>query len=166
MSGIVFVSLGSNKGDSRSIFQSALADLEQLLGRMRRSSLYRTRPVGPVVQDDFLNMLVCGTYSGTPQQLLSRLQEIESRYGRNRSAEIRQGPRSLDLDIILFGEVVIESPVLSIPHPAMHNRQFVLVPLLELEPDITDPRTGSRFDTLKILDVDQGVVRIGALYGN
>lgn len=122
-------------------------ELADHIGSLRVSSLYRTEPVGGVVQDDFLNSVACGEYAGSPQELLAVCNDVERRAGRNRNNEVRFGPRSLDLDVLLFNNSVIDSEMLTVPHPRMRERRFVLVPLLELAPECVDPETGRAFSS-------------------
>ena len=128
-----FVALGANLGDARATVLQAMQAIAALPGTtlLRRSSLYRSAPVdatGP----DFINAVVeIGTRLG-PQQLLAELQRIEQAAGRERP--YRNAPRTLDLDILLYGERTLDSPVLTIPHPRMLGRAFVLVPLAEIAP--------------------------------
>jgi 2-amino-4-hydroxy-6-hydroxymethyldihydropteridine diphosphokinase len=109
------------------------------------SSIYETRPL--YVQDQPLYLNAVGEVWSTlePEQMLARLQHIETEFGRNRSVEVRWGPRTLDLDILLCSDRVIETPELAIPHPLLAERLFVLVPLLELDPDCADPRSGNPY---------------------
>jgi 2-amino-4-hydroxy-6-hydroxymethyldihydropteridine diphosphokinase len=94
----------------------------------------------------FLNTAVSGCYDGGPWELLDEIHRIEAAYGRDRSRERRWGERTLDIDILLFGGLVVaEGPGLEIPHPRLHERRFALEPLLELSPDARDPRTGRYF---------------------
>jgi 2-amino-4-hydroxy-6-hydroxymethyldihydropteridine diphosphokinase len=135
----VFVGLGGNLGTEPEIlarFDDAcwvLAARAALAGQLRRSPLYRSPPAGPVAaQPDFLNM-VAGFPPRpglTPRALFSLLQELEARHGRLR--DVPQGPRTLDLDLLLFGQTVLAEPDLVVPHPRMGHRAFVLQPLLDL----------------------------------
>lgn len=145
MSHRVYVGLGSNVGESRKIVLGAAAKLSQLLSHCRLSSLYRSEPVGVTSQPLFLNAVVTGDYDGSADSLLTALHAIERSYGRNRAHEKRWGPRAVDLDILLFGEALIDNGRLAVPHPRMHRRAFVLVPLLELSPSLKDPRGGTPF---------------------
>jgi 2-amino-4-hydroxy-6-hydroxymethyldihydropteridine diphosphokinase len=112
---------------------------------MRLSRIYETRPLYVEEQPPYLNA-VGEAWSGLdPAHMLLELQQIESSYGRDRSREIRRGPRTLDLDILLCGDLVVEMENLTIPHPLIAERLFVLVPLLELDPGLNDPRTGAPF---------------------
>lgn len=142
----VVLGLGSNmvfqNMNSMEILSHACEEISMILENMRSSSIYRTRPMYYLEQQDFFNMVVAGDYNGNPRQLLEQIHEIENRYGRNRCAEIRNGPRPLDIDIELFGDVCLQTADLEIPHPRMRERAFVLVPLLEICPEIAEPLTG------------------------
>jgi 2-amino-4-hydroxy-6-hydroxymethyldihydropteridine diphosphokinase len=157
----VFLSLGTNLGDRISNLRRGVEGLRgQLLG-IRVSSIYETEPMYVSEQPRFLNIAVAGTTSLTAGQLLHRCQEIERQMGRDRSRRQPKGPRVIDLDILLFGGEIIQTPELEIPHPLMNERRFVLVPLLELEPELRDPKTGNRYaESLAKLDrerEEQGV---------
>ncbi|HNY16656.1 MAG TPA: 2-amino-4-hydroxy-6-hydroxymethyldihydropteridine diphosphokinase [Treponemataceae bacterium] len=162
----VVLSLGANVGDSVATLRDAVSDLGRILGDLRVSSLYVTKPQGGVEQRDFHNIAVSGDFAGTPRALLGEINRIEAAHGRNRAKETLKGPRSLDIDIVLFGSRVVREADLAIPHERMVERQFVLVPLLELHPDSADPVTGERFGALLRMLPDQGVVKAGSLYGN
>ena len=158
--------LGSNLGDSRCIILDAISALEQLLAELRAASLYETEPLYVTDQGRFINTAVAGFYSGTPGELLSAIHGIEARFGRNRALERRQGERTLDIDILLFGELVMDlpacenSPGLTIPHPRLKERRFALEPLLELLPDALEPETGLSYQSICDALPDQGVRRI------
>ena len=129
------------------------------------SPLYETRPMYVVDQPLYLNAvgrLVCGF---APKVMLGHLQRIEKDLGRDRSRELRMGPRTLDLDILLCGDLVIDSPLLTIPHPRITERMFVLVPLLALAPGLKDPRTGIRYaETLERLRSESHEADAGGVY--
>ena len=138
----VIVALGGNLGDSRRILMSAAENLKAEPGikEVRCSSWYRTPPVGPP-QPDYCNgciWLSCQEYK--PHELLMCLQRIELQYGRERNE--RWGARTLDLDIIFFDDQIIDEENLTIPHPRMRERAFVLAPLMEIAPDWIDPISG------------------------
>jgi 2-amino-4-hydroxy-6-hydroxymethyldihydropteridine diphosphokinase len=138
----VVLGLGSNLGDSRRILLEAVAALGKILGDPRRASFFDTAPLHVTDQGRFLNTAVSGHYAGTPRQLLRALQEIEASFGRDRLKERRWGERTLDIDILLFGDLVFsDPPVLEIPHPRLRERRFALAPLLELFPGAVDPLT-------------------------
>lgn len=149
------IALGSNLGDRRATLEAALGALAAEAGIrvLRRSSWYRSPPVGPP-QPDYLNGCALLEVSLTPEALLDRLLAIETRFGRVRNE--RWGPRTLDLDLLLFGALVLESARLEIPHPRMRERAFVLVPLAEIAPDWIEPRTGRRVADLARSLVDDG----------
>jgi 2-amino-4-hydroxy-6-hydroxymethyldihydropteridine diphosphokinase len=140
----VFLGLGSNQGDRRAHIKKGLAALEgESVAIRRRSSFYETEPVDLVGQPWFLNAVVAAQTDLAARGLLSLCQRVEAGEGRTRT--LRFGPRTLDIDILLYkGKVVCEAD-LEIPHPRMHERRFVLVPLLEIAPDVEDPRDGRRF---------------------
>jgi len=137
-----FVGLGSNLGDREAQIRLALEELEKVPGTLvaRASSLYDTEPVGEVEQPNFLNAVAQLDTELTARQLLWNLLLIERRLGRVRSS--RWGPRTIDLDLLLFGELVVDEPDLQVPHPELTKRSFVLVPLVELEPQLVHPATG------------------------
>ena len=122
---------------------SNAAERLQALGRVtRRSSLYRTAPVGFAEQPEFVNAVVELETELGPGNLLEKLLAIEREFGRNRRGEIPNGPRTLDLDILLVDELEVNEPGLELPHPRMSNRTFVLVPLHEIAPQLTVPGQG------------------------
>ena len=121
----VAIALGSNLGDSRGILEGAVGRLRSLLDNLQQSHWYRTKPVGPP-QPDYLNGCVIGTTSLEPLELLQRLLEIEAEFGRVRGE--RWGARTLDLDLLLYGDRILKHPQLEVPHPRMTERGFVLVP--------------------------------------
>ena len=139
---IAFIGLGSNLEDPRSQLQRAFAELDELpeTRLTARSSLYRSAPVGYLDQPEFVNAVAKIETALPPQALLQNLLQIEHRHGRERT--FRNAPRTLDLDILLYGNVQLHEHGLTIPHPQMHLRLFVLQPLLEIAPDTTIPGIG------------------------
>jgi 2-amino-4-hydroxy-6-hydroxymethyldihydropteridine diphosphokinase len=134
---LVYLSLGSNVGDRTGNLRSAIAALEQV-GRVKAvSSFYETEPVALAAQPWFLNCAVAVETELMPRQLLSRVLAIEQSLGRRRLQP--KGPRNIDIDILLFGSSVIETAQLTVPHPAMHERRFVLEPLAEIAPEARHP---------------------------
>lgn len=137
--------LGSNIGDTKAHLDNALARLDASAGVriVGRSNDYRTPPWGPVPQDDYRNACVVVETTLAPRKLLDRCLEIEREMGRER--DIRWGPRIIDIDVLLYGDTRVEEAGLSIPHPRMGERAFVLVPLAEIWPDapIGDGRTAA-----------------------
>ena len=142
-----YIGLGSNLGEREAQIRLALDDLARLPGSrlVRASSLYDSEPVGDVDQPNFLNAVAELETELTPRQLLWNLLLIERRLGRTRTR--RWGPRTIDLDLLLYGPLVVEEPDLQIPHPEMTRRSFVLVPLVELDPLLVHPVTGETLIT-------------------
>jgi len=140
----VFVGLGSNLGDRESTLRAALGRLRGLpdVEVRRVSKLRDTDPVGPVDQPRFLNGVVELETDLSPRLLLGALLELERAFGRDRTVVPAQGPRTLDLDLLLHGDQTIEEPGLEIPHPRLHERRFVLEPLVELDPGLEVPGRG------------------------
>ena len=137
-----FVGLGSNLGEREALIRQALDELAALPDTtlIRVSSLYDTEPVGEIEQPRFLNAVAMLDTELTARQLLWNLQRIEARLGRTRTQ--RWGPRTMDLDLLLYGDLVIEEAELKLPHPELSRRAFVLVPLVELDPSLTHPISG------------------------
>jgi 2-amino-4-hydroxy-6-hydroxymethyldihydropteridine diphosphokinase len=158
---IVWLGLGSNLGDGRQQIQQALDELikESPSTRLLRvSSFYRTRPWGIKDQPAFTNAVAEISTDVEPLQLLKSLQDVEKTLGRNRQ-EKRWGPRCIDMDLLLWGDSILFLPGLTVPHPRMEKRAFVLIPLIELEPGLVIPATGSVQSCLARLP-DQGVSMI------
>ena len=158
---VVWIGLGSNMGQAADQVEQAIAALTDAPGLelTARSSLYRTAPVGNLDQPDFINAVVRASCRIGCYVLLEALQKIEKRFGRTRDGE-RFGPRSLDLDLLMYADQTVSSPQLELPHPRMHERLFVLEPLTEIEGDITVPGRG-RLSVLRQACLDQRVQRLG-----
>lgn len=140
-----YVGLGSNLGDRESTIRSAVAELRAAEGVevVAVSTLVETEPVGYLEQPRFLNGVAALETGRSARALLDLLLAVEARFGRDRAAVPAQGPRTLDLDLLLYGDEEIDEPGLRIPHPRLHERVFVLGPLAELEPDLEVPGKGS-----------------------
>lgn len=154
------IALGSNLGDSQGIFSAALQVLNSTPGVavLKVSSWYRTKPVGGIPQPDYLNG--CALLQGQllPHQLLKTLLSVEAKFGRVRGE--RWGARSIDLDLLLYGDLIIETSELELPHPRMSERAFVLVPLAEIAPHWIEPVSGKAIAQL-LQEVDcSGVSKI------
>lgn len=158
----VFLSIGSNVGERRAKIKEGIVSLQEGgVGVLRRASLYQTEPVGITDQPWFLNTVVAGDTAHTPRGLLELCKQIERTAGRRRT--VRFGPRLLDIDILLYKDLVLREKELEIPHPRMHERRFVLVPLLEIAPAIRDPRNGRSYaEILAGLDDGKKVTRLKA----
>ena len=138
----VYLSAGSNLGDRKAYLEQAFAALAETRGIrvLKTSDIIETAPYGPVEQDSFLNAAVRLETILPPHELLEKLQEIENAAGRERS--IHWGPRTLDLDILFYGDRLIDMPDLIVPHPDLENRLFVLAPMLQIAPYFRDPASG------------------------
>ena len=137
MAHLVYLSLGSNVGDREAQLQEARAKLAAVGRVVAESSFYETEPVEFTQQPWFLNCVLALETSKTPQELIAAVLRIEVEMGRRRMQ--KKGPRTIDIDILLFGNSVIDMPGLTVPHPAMHERRFVLQPLAEIAPDVLHP---------------------------
>jgi 2-amino-4-hydroxy-6-hydroxymethyldihydropteridine diphosphokinase len=143
-----FVGIGANIGDPVAQVRAAVAALAALPDSqlMRASSLYRTAPVGYTAQPDFVNAAVLIETTLAAPTLLGELQAIETRFGRVRS--FKDAPRTLDLDLLLYDDRIIEEPGLSVPHPRLHERAFALAPVVEIDPAAVIPDRGRAADWL------------------
>ncbi len=156
---IVFLSFGANLGNPREQIEKAIMALnDQGVSVIDRSSWFETEPVHVNDQPWFLNLVARAATSLDPYGLLAVCQQIERQEGRVPS--VRFGPRHLDIDILLYGDCCIESEELTIPHPRMGERRFVLIPLLEIAPDLEDPVLNQRYaEILSRLDEGKKVLR-------
>lgn len=137
----VYIAMGSNLGSPKRTLLTALKMLGERQGIVVRklSSFIETDPVGPPGQDKYLNAAIELQTSLEPTELLLALQQIETFLGRDRSKEQRWGPRTCDLDIMLIDELIIDTDELTVPHPRMHERTFMLEPLAQIAPDVRHP---------------------------
>jgi 2-amino-4-hydroxy-6-hydroxymethyldihydropteridine diphosphokinase len=138
---IAYLSFGSNQGDRLGHLQQALRLLidHPQIRLLSASSFYETEPVGFVDQPWFVNAAVALETTLPPDELLGACQAVEQRLGRKRDPKLRFGPRSMDIDILFYGDEVIEEPDLIVPHPRLHQRASMLVPLLEIDACMTHP---------------------------
>ena len=155
-----YIGLGSNLDNPELQLDTALGALDDIpeTRLVRNSSFYRSAPLGSSDQPDFINAVALLDSSLTAGQLLVRLQTIENRQGRVRGSQ-RWGPRTLDLDLLLYGSRIIEEPELTVPHPGIRHRNFVLAPLLELAPELEIPGLG-RVDELLAAAGCAGITRL------
>ena len=133
----VYLSLGSNVGDREDHLRGAITRLESIARVISVSSFYETEPMEVTNQPWFLNCAVKVETTKMPKQLMAAILEMEREMGRLRT--IKKGPRTVDIDILLFGDAVVDSQEVTIPHPAMHERRFVLEPLAEIAPEARHP---------------------------
>jgi 2-amino-4-hydroxy-6-hydroxymethyldihydropteridine diphosphokinase len=154
-----YVALGANLGDAAAAVDAAIAELACLPSTRlaARSSLYRTAPVGYADQPDFINAVAALDTALAPRALLDALLALEQARGRTR--DFPNAPRTLDLDVLLYGAQTVRAPGLTIPHPRMHERAFVLVPLAEIAPDVELPGHGRAGDLARRL-APGGIARL------
>jgi 2-amino-4-hydroxy-6-hydroxymethyldihydropteridine diphosphokinase len=156
---IVTLALGTNLGDRPGNLRAAIAALPPAVRVLEQSFVYETLPWGVTDQPSFLNMVIIGETHQGPQELLKNLKELETQLGRIPS--VRYGPRKIDIDILFYDDLILDSPELTLPHPHLHERAFVLVPLAELAPERIHPVLGKTIRQL-LADVDtSGVKRYG-----
>ena len=151
---IAFVGLGGNLGEPVATLGAALQALDEVQDTrlLRASRLYRTPAWGLEQQPDFINAVAMLETRLSAQVLLESLFVIERRHGRLREAELRWGPRTLDLDLLLYGDALIDEPGLHVPHPHLHERAFALLPLLEIAADVEIPGRGLARNAVSLLE--------------
>lgn len=147
---VVFIGLGANLGDPVKTIKSARSAVNRIAGvrELAFSSLYRSAPMGPADQPYYVNAVMAVETTLEPLALLRELQAIENAHGRVRKGE-RWGPRTLDLDLLLYGDETVASDVLTVPHPGLADREFVLYPLAEIAPDLDIPGRGPLADLIR-----------------
>lgn len=156
----VYLALGSNLGDRRGHLSAAIQQLREVMDVSAVSSVYETEPVGYLEQPSFLNMVCSGRTQLTAQELLKYAKGIEATLGRQTT--VRNGPRPIDIDVILFDDLRLVEDDLTVPHPRMAARAFVLVPLAEIAPDLIDPVSGHTIEELLATVSQRGVKKIAA----
>jgi 2-amino-4-hydroxy-6-hydroxymethyldihydropteridine diphosphokinase len=156
---IVYLALGTNLGDRPANLQAAVAALPPAVTVLEKSPVYETQPWGVTDQPAFLNMVIKGKTRQGPQNLMRHLKLLEARLGRLPS--IRYGPRKIDIDLLFYDDMLLNTPELTIPHPGLHERAFVLVPLADLAAELIHPVFGKSIrQLLGELDTS-GVQRYG-----
>ena len=159
----VFLALGSNIGEREVNLESAISALaREQITVLARSSLYETEPQDVLDQPWFLNMVIECETRCFPLQLLAIAQRIEREFGRVRANSPRRGPRTLDIDLLLYGETIMSTPQLSVPHPRLLQRRFVLEPLLEIAPELRHPETKEPLRKALVKLKNQKVLKIAA----
>lgn len=149
-----YIGLGANLGDREATVRRAvdLLDEAEAVQVVAVSTLRETAPWGPVEQPSYLNGVAAVETELEPRALLDLLLDVERRLGRDRLAGERWGPRTVDLDLLLYGDEVVDEPGLSVPHPRLHERRFALEPLAELAPDVVVPGRGAVSGLLRAVD--------------
>jgi 2-amino-4-hydroxy-6-hydroxymethyldihydropteridine diphosphokinase len=154
----VFIALGSNLGDREALLREAVRRLWELMEIGAVSPVYETEPVGYRAQGPFLNAVVAGTTALAPRELLARLQAIERDLGRERP--FPNAPRTIDLDLLVYDDLMIDTPDLTLPHPRLHERAFALAPLADIAPALRHPRLSlSVRELLEALGPLSGITR-------
>lgn len=149
---IAYLALGTNLGDKRSNLKLALHEVGVHIGTILKvSALYRTEPLNPTNitdQPEYLNCVAECSTNLSPEILLKEIQKIEEIIGLDRAKKIHWGPRIIDIDILTYDQIVLNIPNLTIPHPSMNERDFVLIPLKEIAPNFIHPQTGDPIEAL------------------
>lgn len=158
MKDVVVIALGSNLGDAKAHIHEAYAALGAFIDNLRLSPLYESQPMYYSDQPNFVNAVAAGVCDMAPIELLLRLKTLEKDIGRTEG--FRNGPRVIDLDIVLYGMQIVDEPELVIPHPRMTERPFVMVPLADVMPDMVHPVMGLRADVIAgLLEYTDEVLR-------
>jgi 2-amino-4-hydroxy-6-hydroxymethyldihydropteridine diphosphokinase len=157
MTHIIYLSLGSNLGDRLANLQNAISLLPPNIQPLTQSSVYETEPWGYTDQPLFLNLVIKANTMLDPFDVLTFVQEIEVSMGRQET--FRFGPRLIDLDILFYDDLVLDTPKLTIPHPRLTQRAFVLVPLAEIEPDLSHPVLKKTIQQIKST-VDTNILKL------
>lgn len=161
MAPTVYLALGSNLGDRHKHLADALQHLREAINIESTSSIYETEPVGYLDQPAFFNLVCKGTTHLSPLDLLKFVKDTEVHLGRQPT--FRNGPRIIDIDILLYDDLCIQEEQLTIPHPRMAERAFVLVPLAEIAPDAIEPTSKQTVQALLAAISQQGVSKAGAI---
>lgn len=162
----IVLGLGSNVGNSLQYLRNAVKEISKFTENLKVSSVYKTKPQDYLAQADFLNLVLVANYHDNAENLLKQTKKIEKNNGRNKTNQIEKGPRTLDIDILLFGKKIINTKNLIIPHPRIKNRQFVLIPLLEVFPNSADPITEIPYSFFQKKLENQGVKKYCSLFEN
>lgn len=152
----VYLSLGSNLGDRAANLKQAIASLPPQMTVKAKSDVYETPPWSYTEQQAFLNQAVMATTYLDPEPLLKHLKRLETALGRQ--ATFRYGPRLIDIDILFYDDLVLETPLLTVPHPHLHERGFVLIPMMDIAPALLHPVSGRSVRELTALCDTEGIV--------
>ena len=154
---VVYLALGTNLGDRLVNLQAVISALPPTVRPITCSAVYETEPWGYTDQPAFLNQVLSCETGLPPKELLVRLKTLETTLGRKHT--FHYGPRKIDIDILFYNDLILETPTLTIPHPRMHQRAFVLVPLADIAPDLRHPRLGKTVREL-LAETDQTGVKL------
>ncbi|MEO8412877.1 MAG: 2-amino-4-hydroxy-6-hydroxymethyldihydropteridine diphosphokinase [Ginsengibacter sp.] len=155
----VFIALGGNVGDVAETFEIAINEMEKAFGPViEKSSLYKTEPWGNKNQASFLNMVICVETSLNAEEVLKLTLGIEKKMGRERDEDNQFAPRTIDIDILFYGEKIIDNGKIIIPHPRLHLRNFVLTPLMEIAPGLVHPSFNKKIKDLFENNTDHSLV--------
>jgi 2-amino-4-hydroxy-6-hydroxymethyldihydropteridine diphosphokinase len=157
MGHIIYIALGTNLGDRLANLRAAVESLPPEVIVKEKSHIYETPPWGYEEQPAFLNMVVKAETGLEPEPLLEYLKQLEVELGREQN--FRWGPRLIDLDILFYDDLVLDSPPLVIPHPRLHERVFVLVPLMDVAPDFVHPLIGRKIRNIQAELDKEGIIR-------
>jgi len=156
----VFIALGGNMGNVSETFDIALKKIKETIGKIiNQSSRYETEPWGNKNQDYFLNQVIYVETVLNPQEVLKNILDIEIMMGRNRDKDNQFAPRSIDIDILFYGEKIVNDANLIIPHPRLHLRNFVLTPLMEIAPTFIHPTFNKKIKELFEINTDESIVK-------
>ncbi len=156
----VFIGLGGNVGNVSETFDLVLKDIQEKIGTVvKSSSRYKTEPWGNKNQDNFLNQVVCIETNLGPYEVLQQIFDIEKKLGRSRNKDNQFAPRTIDIDILFFGNEIINDENLIIPHARLHLRNFVLTPMLEIAPDFIHPSFNKSIADLLNNESDKSFVK-------
>ncbi len=160
----VFLSLGSNVGDKIEILKSAVNYLKDIIPDLSCSNIYETEPLYYTSQSYFYNRVISWNTLLSCSGLLEYTNKIDILLVRNRHKEIKNGPRTLDIDILLYDDISLKTEELTVPHPRIEERLFVLIPMLEIDKSIRNPLTGNLFSSFISSNKDQQIKLIGKLF--
>jgi 2-amino-4-hydroxy-6-hydroxymethyldihydropteridine diphosphokinase len=152
----VYLSLGTNLGDRAANLKQAISSLPPQMTVKAKSNVYETPPWGYTEQGAFLNQVVMATTYLEPELLLKHLKRLEVALGRE--ATFRYGPRLIDIDILFYDDMVLSTPLLTVPHPHLHERGFVLLPMMDIAPDHVHPVTGKSVREMIALSNTEGIL--------
>ena len=156
----VFIGLGGNIGNVQATFDIAIEKINKTIGQIiKASSRYETEPWGNKKQDYFLNQIICAETNLNPDELLKKILDIENLLGRKRKKNNQSAPRTIDIDILFYGDKIINTDNLIVPHPRLHQRNFVLMPLMEIAPGLIHPSFNKKIKDLMKSNTDTSIVR-------